>query len=991
MNMKQSILRFLLFALLLSVKTSSFAYVFEVDGIRYGIIVDQKVEVIPNSYSGDIVIPDFVEYNETTYKVISIGANAFEKCSSLTSVTIPNSVTKIGRCAFYGCSSLTSITIPNSVITIFESAFSECSGLTSVTIPNSVTTIRSGVFSGCSSLTSITIPNSITYISIDLFSNCSSLTSITIPNSVTSIDNFAFCGCSSLTSVTIPNSVTSISENAFLGCSSIEVVTLLGGIVKSWFRSNTSIKKVILGDGVTSIGDEAFSNCSSLSSVTISNSVTAIGGGTFSGCSSLTSVTIPYSVTSIGHNAFSGCPIENLTLLCPNVGTWFGDIKTIKEVILGDRVITISNGAFSNCSGIHIYSMAVNPPKLEIDIDAKSIEVPVGSGCRYAITDYWNSIDTIYSMQNDKRLYPVPLFINGEKIVSVNGKTEMGIELEEGEVVQILPNNESTQHGLIMQNYNNITDTIIKRKKFEYNTSSCHKKNKIETYAYHTKVISLTESGTLVDKIGIDNINDVYSLKVNGEINGTDVLVIRKMKNLKMLDLKDATIVNGGTSYYKEYVTSENTIGSYFFANKEEVISIILPQNIETIEDHAFVFCKSLRAIIIPSSVKEISYDVFYGCDSLESVTILAPKKIGRWFRCVRSIKSVFIGDSVTTIGNDAFQYCESLTSISIPNSVTTIGNNAFEGCSSLTSVTIPNSVTSIGGYAFGECSSLTSFIIPNSVTSIDYGAFWHCRALTTVTIGNGVKEIYSYAFEGCRELKIVNIQDVAAWCDIVFSTGTSNPLSIAHHLFIDGKEIQDLIIPNSVTRIKQNAFLGCSSLTSVTIPNSVTSIGYGAFFGCSSLTSVTIPNDVTSIGAYAFSGCSSITSVSIGKSVSSIGDGAFRECNGLTSVVSLNTTPPQIKYSAFYPSFENTIYDNATLYVPKGCKTIYWLHPGWENFKNIVELDDSGVNDITVDPSPKSKGVYTIDGIKLSADAVNIENLPKGIYIINGEKVIIK
>ena len=103
--------------------------------------------------------------------------------------------------------------------------------------------------------------------------------------------------------------------------------------------------------------------------------------------------------------------------------------------------------------------------------------------------------------------------------------------------------------------------------------------------------------------------------------------------------------------------------------------------------------------------------------------------------------------------------------------------------------------------------------------------------------------------------------------------------------------------------------------------------------------------------------------------------------------MTSLNTTPPQI----IETTFENVTYANATLYVPKGCKTVYWLNPGWENFKNIVELGDTGINDVTVDQHQQREGVYTIDGVKLSADADNTDNLPKGIYIVNGQKVVIK
>ena len=157
--------------------------------------------------------------------VTSIGGSAFYRCTGLTSITIPNSVTSIGNDAFRGCSGLTSITIPNSVTSIGEWAFCQCSGLTSITIPNSVTSIGSNAFYGCSGLTSITIPNSVTSIGESAFWGCTGLTSITIPNSVTSIGVVAFGYCSGLTSITIPNSVTSIGNFAFNYCSGLTSIT----------------------------------------------------------------------------------------------------------------------------------------------------------------------------------------------------------------------------------------------------------------------------------------------------------------------------------------------------------------------------------------------------------------------------------------------------------------------------------------------------------------------------------------------------------------------------------------------------------------------------------------------------------------------------------------------------------------------------------------------------------------------------------------------
>ena len=181
---------------------SASADVVEVDGIYYDISeTTTTVTDGDNEYSGDIVIPESITYNGSKYSVTSIGEMAFDGCSGLTSVTIPNSVTSIGDFAFFDCSGLTSVTIPNSVTSIGSWAFSECSGLTSITIPNSITIIENSVFNGCSGLTSITIPNSITSIGNSAFSDCSGLTSVTIPNSVTSIGDWAFDCCDNLKNV----------------------------------------------------------------------------------------------------------------------------------------------------------------------------------------------------------------------------------------------------------------------------------------------------------------------------------------------------------------------------------------------------------------------------------------------------------------------------------------------------------------------------------------------------------------------------------------------------------------------------------------------------------------------------------------------------------------------------------------------------------------------------------------------------------------------
>ena len=290
-------------------------------------------------------------------------------------------------------------------------------------------------------------------------------------------------------------------------------------------------------------------------------------------------------------------------------------------------------------------------------------------------------------------------------------------------------------------------------------------------------------------------------------------------------------------------------------------------------------------------------------------------------------IKRIIIGDGVTTIGNYAFNYCRSLTSVTIPNSVTKIGEGAFHSCSALTSVNIPNSVTKIDVATFIDCSALTSVNIPNSVTTIEMQAFCDCSSLTSVTI------------------------------------------------------------PNSVTTIDEGAFRDCSALTSVNIPNSVKTIGDDAFSECKALTSVNIPNSVKIIGGYAFNGCTNLKKVNIGKSVKAIGKKAFNNCTSITQISSEAVVPPTCGLFVF----DGINKSKCKLIVPKNSLDAYKQADQWKDF-SLIEGSTTGITN-TVYNNAGLADVYTIDGTKrlskASTDEINA--LPKGVYIVNGKKIIIK
>ena len=381
-----------------------------------GVVRPGTGENYNNYVSGNVVIPDTVAYNGTTYNVTELRPildsssysyyGSFESCSGLISVTIPNSVTTIGTFAFAYCSGLTSVTIPNSVTTIGDWAFYGCSGLTSITIPNSVTTIGDYAFLNCRGLTSVTIPNSVTTIGNNAFGFVKNIiyngtatgspwgalssqnnfvedgfvyfdntkttllayigsdTNVIIPNSVTTIGYGAFYGCVDLTSVTIPNSVDAIHDCTFQYCTGLTSVTIPNSV--------TYIGDIDTAYYITE-HDGAFYGCTALTSITIPNSVTYIGDYTFYGCTGLTSVTLPdyidyidyiggYGNYYIGRYAFYGCSgLTSVTIpdyigdyyINYSIGNYaFQGCTGLTSVTIPNSVTTIGYGAFYGCSGL---------------------------------------------------------------------------------------------------------------------------------------------------------------------------------------------------------------------------------------------------------------------------------------------------------------------------------------------------------------------------------------------------------------------------------------------------------------------------------------------------------------------------------------------------------------------------------------------------------------------------------------------------------------
>ena len=514
--------------------------------------------------------------------------------------------------------------------------------------------------------------------------NINNVKSVVIEEGIMSIGSNAFSGCSKLTSIEIPSSVTSIGDSAFKGCSSltnIEIPSSVTSIGDGAFRGCSKLTSIEIPSSVTSIGYGAFSGCSSLTSIEIPSSVTSIGDSAFSGCSKLTSIEIPSSVTSIGYRAFEGC-------------------SKLTSIEIPSSVTSIGDYVFFRCSGL---------TNIEIPSSVTSIGDSAFRECsKLTSIEIPSSVTSIGSSA----------FYRCSSLTSIE----------------------------IPSSVTSIGDGTF---------SGCSSLTSIE----------IPSSVTSIGNSAFYGCSSLTSINIPEGVTSIGSSAFSGCKRLTSIEIPEGVTSIGSSAFFLcrsltsiEIPSSVTSIGNQAFDGCSSLTNIEIPEGVTSIGNYAFQDCRSLTSIEIPSSVTSIGDSAFRGCDSLTSINVeednqnycgedgvLFNKDKTELIRypSKKADKQYVIPNSVTSIGNYAFEYCSSLTSINIPEGITSIGDSAFRGCSSLTNIEIPSSVTSIGDSVFRECSSLTSIEIPSSVTSIGSGAFYDCSNLTTINY-HGTPEQFS-------------------------------------------------------------------------------------------------------------------------------------------------------------------------------------------------------------------------------------------------------
>ncbi len=774
------------------------------------VMVDWDVLLSEENYaslSGTVTVPATVTYEGKTYRVVEIGYSAFAQNKRITQVNIPGSVTSIGKYAFNQCKGLTKMTIPDNVTSIGEGAFKSCAGLTKMSIPDNVTSIGSGAFSYCTGLTEVTLPKNITKLSRSLFRDCYALRGITIPNSVTTIEGQAF-------------------YLAF------------------------NMEEVTIGKGVTSIGDEAFRGLSKITKMNVLPEVPpAAGADAFLGVGRDITVEVPFS-SFAAYKAAD--PWKEFTNMQPYVTNGFVADNLVYKIREWNVSVRLDG--------------YVTEPKGLLDIP----EIVTDKGATYSVTEI-NDESFAYCEELTELIIPSTVTVIGSHAFHYNRKfTQITVRATEPPFIG---------EGAFANTERSIPVFVPATSLEAYQAADGWK----EFTNLQAKDMSIIIVNDLKYRITDETAREVELI---GYKDG--VPIPTELPATVLYSGKEYSVTRIGNRAFAECFwissfilpNSVKSIGEEAFSYCWELSEITIPNSVETIEKAAFAY-NFMSKITIGSGVKSIGDEAFADNDSFVEMTVLAavPPTVGTdAFRGTKRDIPVHVPgasfdaykaadvwkdfnlwdmDLITFIANglkyrftdkdkknveligyetappDVLKIPATVTNDGTTCSVTAIGKEAFVGCKGILGVTIPASVTSIGAGAFEECEKIMILTIPASVTAIGEKAFAG-SGLMRVTIPAGVTSIGAGAF-ATPSITQINVESGnTSYCSedgVLFNKEKTMLMQ-----YPAGKLETSYVVPGTVTRIEDVAFLDCQFLYKVTLPGSLTSIGTQAFVGCTYL-----------------------------------------------------------------------------------------------------------------------------------------------------------
>ena len=878
------------------------------------------------SYSGDIVIPETVKVNVSRYdgstyggsydivcRVTAIGANAFNGCSGLTSITLPKTIKYIDDNAFYGCSGLSSITIPNGVNRIGESAFAYCTGLTSIALPNSVTELGWNAFYSCSGLRSVELSKSLTILN-GTFAYCTSLTTVTVPAGVRIIST-TFKGCTALTSVTLPKSMFKMGESTFEGCTSLSSIYLPDALTYIGSRafSNTGLTSIELPDGIFSLGEDAFNGSTQLTTITSRNPnpPTMTNQGVFSeetyGTAMLyypgfeetlytgadwwrlfanaegkSSLKTRYDFEASGiYYLIAGSNTVEVTYKDTNYSSYSGNVNIPASVThdgMTYSVTTIGSSAFKGSTAL----TSVTLPATVTYIGSYAFE-----GCTgLSAIDFPEALTAIgeYAFNGCSGLTSLTIPVNvthigNEAFAGTNGLTSLTWNARE-----CWTNGDMVTSGITALAIGNEVVVVPEYLAYQSAITSVNIPLTVEfigqwAFGGCQGVTALTIPQNVVD-IGPYAFTQMYGLTsltwnalecwTNGDMYTNDINSLTIGDGVKILPSRLAYQSSISSLTIPESVT---VINAYGFCNCTGLTSVTIPDNVICIGYRAFGDCSYLDELTMGKSVETLDSYAFYGAPfttltwNARHLSTMGYGGHDTYYHYMENSNAMdFSRMTQLTFGEEVeflpayFGYGAKITSVTIPEAVTTISNGTFANCADLTSVTLPPVVTSIGKKAFANCGNLAAIDLPGTVTDIGAEAFTYCKGLTSLFIPASVTSFGTRAFNNCTGLESIVVDnanpvyDSRNNCNTMLKTANDSIVLVC----------KNSTLPDAVTMIPDSAFFNNTGLTTLVIPSTVTYIGKDAFNGCTNLTSITIPAAVTTIGSNAFDNCRSLSTLRV-------------------------------------------------------------------------------------------------------------------------------
>ena len=857
-----------------------------------------------------IILPDTVEVIEE---------NAFTNCESVAELYLSSSLKYIGNQAFYYLYYLEELTIPENVSYIGDNAFGLTHSLVKLNFnAKALVSFGNNVFyntssSGAKKDVSVVVGDGVTIIPNYAFgaaSHALKVTSVTVtdPSDLKYIGAYAFGNNCTWENLDLPN-VEYVGERAFFGATSLKSVKLLNAayIGKYAFSACTNLESVEIEDAV--IDEYAFDGCTKLVNVKIGDA--NIGQRAFRNCTALETAEIGVNAV-LNYSIFEGCEaVKSLTLSLEE--------KTLNSLFGGDTNSVPASLTSVTLLGDKVVYAALSGMQYVTTLEIADTVTEIGSYAFYEMS----GITEVTLPEGLKKIgqYAFAKCTNLKSLTIPSGVEEIGLYVVEGA---------TKLESLEMPFVGNTVDNPAPLKNF----ASVNNNRKAIISTLNT--LKITNASKLCDGMLNADTSGYYNQNATNSIQTViiegSVTVIPK------------NCFNGSTSLVTVSLPlgiveiSENA-----FKGCAALKNINVPTGVEKIGNNAFAGCTALETLELPETLKEIGDSALYNLTSIkkltipESVTTLGAGAIGfdnfdavdknvfieyegayylgneanHYMILVKAtstaIESCKIADTARFILNSAFWNCTKLKSITFPASVEHIGTSAFHN-TGLTEVTIPGTVKSIGNYVFDSCGSITTVTICEGIKIIPANAFADCRKIKTLNLPVGLEKIESYAFNN-TSITTINIPTLEDWLAIennasgLFSTGS---IDVIAGLYIGGKLLTDLVIPEGITEIKSGAFRNYQLLNTVTLGNDVEKVGSSAFAGCK-INVITIGEKLNYIGGSAFG--SAYGAVFIPETVVTVCEDAFAYFCGQIFVEYASTALPETWHKdwAYKPSIPVT------------------------------------------------------------------------------------